>query len=191
METLRVLLILGHLMGFATALYLVMSEDLRFLRAQRLDLDALAKTARSVAWALAALFVTGAAVIWHDTGFSPAEIAARPKLVAKIVVVTVLAMNGAALHWILFPMLKGPRGGNWSCAVLASLLGAVFSVSWLYASFLGVAKPLAGALGLSGFLGLYALALGLGMAGALLVVAPRLRRLMGAAPAAAGLSPAL
>ncbi|MCW3780245.1 hypothetical protein [Defluviimonas salinarum] len=108
---------------------------------------------------------------------------------AKITVVAVLALNGAALHWILFPMLKGPRGGSRRCAVPACLLGAVSSVSWLYASFLGVAKPLASALGLSGFLGLYALALGLAMAGALLIVAPRLRRLMGAAPAAAGLSP--
>ncbi len=178
MEVLRVALIFCHLLGFSVALYLVMREDLRFLLTSRFDLGELAVTARDVSRALALLLVSGAAVIWLDTGFQLEEIAARPKLVAKIIVVSVLTVNGALLHLVLFPMLAGPAARTRPAAILASVLGAVSSVSWLYASFLGVANPLAGQLGLNGFLGLYASAVAGGIVVSLAVVAPRFQRLV-------------
>ncbi|MGB3315346.1 MAG: hypothetical protein WBB85_13110 [Albidovulum sp.] len=159
------------------ALYLVMREDLRFLSTPRLDLHDLHATARGVSGALAVLFLSGASVIWIDTGFDPAEIVARPKLMAKLAVICVLVLNGALMHALLFPLLAGQHLRSRAVALLASLQGAVSSVSWLFATFIGVAKPLAGPLGFEGFMALYALALAGGAAVALTVIAPRFHRL--------------
>lgn len=174
MDFLRVALILLHLLAFAVALYLVMREDLRLLTADRLAPTELEETAHGVGLALSGLFVTGLAVIWVDTGFDAAEILARPKLTAKLLVVAVLTLNGLALHFLLFPRLRQlPAARPTLLARIATAMGAISTVSWLYAAFLGVAGSLTGRLGLGGFLTLYAGLLTVGVFCALALVAPR------------------
>lgn len=179
MITIRILLILSHLMCFSTALFLVMREDIRRLLAERLQIDDLQATAKNVSRALAGLFVTGAVIIYVDTGFVLSEILARPKLAAKISVVLILTANGVAMHHLIFPKLQmtplhRPR---WLCRVACGL-GAVSSVSWLYATFLGIAKPLSEPLGYTGFMAVYAgLVLG-AVAVAQLFIVPRAKALL-------------
>lgn len=184
MVTFRILLILLHLMCFSSALFLVMREDIRLLMADRLQIDALEATAAKVSRALAGLFVTGAAIIYVDTGFVLSEILARPKLVAKISVVLILTVNGAAMHHLIFPKLHlAPlQRPGWLCRMACSL-GALSSVSWLYATFLGIAKPLTEPLGYSGFMVLYAVLVIGAIVGAQIFVAPRAKALLfGASP---------
>lgn len=179
MEILRVFVIFLHLIGFAAALFLVMREDLRLLSAKQLDLVEIESTARSVSRALMALFLTGALIVYVDTGFSAAEILARPKLLAKITVVLILTFNGFLLHWLVLPMLRQrPRRFLRARARLAAALGAVSSVSWVYATFLGIAKPLTDPLGYSGFITVYAVLLAGAVTVAMVFVAPRAELLL-------------
>ncbi len=179
MEILRVFVILFHLIGFAAALFLVMREDLRLLRAEWLDFAEIEATARDVSRALMVLFVTGVLVIYIDTGFSAAEIFARPKLLAKITVVLILTLNGVLLHWLVFPMLRQrPRRFLRARARLVVALGAVSSVSWVYAAFLGIAKPLTDPLGYAGFITAYAVLLAGAVTVAVVFIAPHAELLL-------------
>ena len=67
-----------------------------------------------------------------------------------------------------------PRADPQQAAVMPVVFGAISATSWLYAAFVGVAKPVAAMLGYMGFMGMFA---GLTLAGigfAMLTVRPRL-----------------
>ena len=128
---------------------------------------------RIVGWALAVLWATGAALVVFETGIDLQALMARPKLVAKILVVCVLTLNGAALHRFAFPRLRaGTEGAR---LALAFALGAVSTASWLGAAFIGAARRVAPLLGLFDFLVLYALLLAMAVSAALVLYATRPR----------------
>ena len=178
MESLRVVLLVGHLVAFALALSAVLRGDLLILFASRLHWNPLRAVSRQVLQALLLLAVTGAGLIWLDFGFEPQRMWASPKLLAKLSVVGLLLANAAVLHRLAFPALFSPRPAGRSTAAWISAAGAVSTTSWLFATFLGVARPLARELGYAGFMALYAAALAASLGVALLWVRPRLRRLM-------------
>lgn len=163
----------AHLIAFAIAVATVLHEDLKLLRRPVVDGARLARAARIVGWALAALWASGAALVVFETGLDVQELLARPKLVAKIVVVGVLTINGAALHRFAFPRLLA--GGEGAGLALAFALGAVSTASWLAAAFIGAARRVAPLLGLADFLVLYALLLALAVSAALALYATRPR----------------
>ncbi|MGL4235261.1 hypothetical protein [Tabrizicola sp.] len=178
-EFLRVALILTHLLAFAVAICLVLREDIRLLMSRRLNLEELQATAHNLTLALIALFVTGALLVWVDTGFDPAVMATKPKLLAKFTVVGVLTLNGLILHFVIFPRLARSEGTDLGALpYFAAALGAVSSVSWIFASFLGVAKPLTESFGYLGFITLYAEVLAAGVLFATIVLGPHVRRLI-------------
>src|SRR4051812_19728467 len=92
-----------HVIAFAVAMAEVLRGDLRLLRERRIDALALARTARPVSYALLALWATGVVLVYIDTGFDPAVILGKSKLVAKLIVVAALSANGALLHATAFP----------------------------------------------------------------------------------------
>jgi hypothetical protein len=163
-----------HLVAFALAFAEIVRADFRLLRAPRIDFAGLDTSARLVGVALLALWITGLGLVALDTGFDPAAIAAKPKLVAKLIAVTVLTGNGVLLHHYAFPVLRSGARSHVRVATIAAL-GAVSSVSWTYAAFAGSARLIAGAMSLEGFLLLYGLGLISGIGVAVLVVAPMLR----------------
>jgi hypothetical protein len=133
--------------------------------------------------ALLALWATGLGLIALDTGFDPVAIAAKPKLVTKLIVVTVLTGNGLLLHRFAFPALSGRAFGSTASLSLIAALGAISTVSWLYAAFVGSARLIAGMMNLEAFLALYGIGLVTGIAVAVIAVVPLLRaRLAAAAP---------
>ena len=88
--------------------------------------------------------------------------------------VTVLTVNSLALHLLAFPRMAVPQADPQQAAVLPVVFGAISATSWLYAAFVGIAKPVAAMLGYMGFMGMFA---GLTLAAigfALLTVRPRL-----------------
>lgn len=176
---LRLLALYAHVLAcFAAAAGIVLGDLAVFMR-RRIDHDQLREGTVWVTRALLALWITGLVIIGIDTGFAPAVIASKGKLLAKLTVVTVLTLNGLALHRWALPRLLAPAGDAAyarQAAKVPSLLGAVSACSWLFAAFLGLAKVLASVLGLSGFLELYALSLGLALAVAWVWMRPRLER---------------
>lgn len=160
----------AHVIAFAVTLSAVLREDVRCVLERRIDIAGLRATMRTVCIGLVVLWVTGLTLWAFAAAASPLAWGLTPKLAAKLVVVCLLTINGWALHIWVFPGLVAAgsaarRPGRWPM-----VLGAFSSASWLFAAFLGVARPVSNVLSLNGFMALYAA--GLSFA---LVVALRLR----------------
>lgn len=172
----RQALVYGHIIAFALALATIIKEDVRFLRAKRIDKASLLASAKLVKWLLLALWATGISMIIMDIGTNVSLLLNNPKLVAKLIVVGVLTVNGVLLHFIAFPALVGKPKNPAKAATVAATLGAVSMTSWLYASFLGASRIVTPYLSLYDFAVLYLSGLAIALAVAILVVRGRLER---------------
>ncbi|MDT8999554.1 hypothetical protein RQP53_09770 [Paucibacter sp. APW11] len=164
---LRMVTLYGHVLACFAAAAGVVLGDIAIFMPKRVDRLLLSKAARVVGMALIVLWVTGLALIGIDTGFDVAVIATKSKVLAKLSVVTLLTLNGLALHRWAFPTLAAPQEHPERAAGLPAVLGAISAASWLFAAFLGVAKALVPLLSYAGFMGMYAafvlLAVGFGL----------------------------
>ncbi|WP_052736423.1 hypothetical protein [Aquincola tertiaricarbonis] len=167
-----------HVMAFAVTLSAVLREDLRLLATRRVEPMRLRQTMRVVSAGLAVLWATGLALVAVSAAASPMPWAPNAKLCAKLVVVTLLTLNGCALHVCVFPRLQAGTF-SWTAGLrLPAALGAISSASWVYAAFVGVARPLSPAMPFAGFMALYAaaLAMALFLARVLLGTAPAMHQ---------------
>lgn len=167
---LHVLCVIGAAIGIAFA-------DLSLFRGRQVDMGLLRTGSRLVTGMLGLLWVTGLLIIWIDTGFELAVIAAKPKLVAKVSVAMLLTVNGHLLHRCFFSVLSQPLVNARRAANVAAVMAAVSGASWLCAGFLGLAKPLAAFVDLSGFATIYLVLLCLCGLGVSRWVHPRLLRI--------------
>ncbi|RZL03101.1 MAG: hypothetical protein EOP36_06135 [Rubrivivax sp.] len=151
MEIERMFLLMLHVLCVVGAAIGIALADLSLFRTQRVDRALLRTGSRLVASALGLLWISGLLIIWIDTGFDLAVIAARPKLVAKVLVALLLTLNGHLLHRFFFKAVNRPPTHAGRAASGAAAMAAVSGASWLYAGFLGLAKPLATVIGLPGF----------------------------------------
>jgi hypothetical protein len=158
-------LLFAHVMAFAVTVAAVLREDLRWLLGRRIDPMRLRRTMHTVCIGLAVLWATGLGLWAFAAAASPLPWGLTPKLAAKLVVVSLLTLNGWALHAWVFPGLQaGGAAPSWP----AILLGAFSSASWVFAAFVGVARPMVGVLPFSGFMVLYAASVGLALLAAML-----------------------
>lgn len=164
----------AHVVAFAVALSAVLREDIAIVKARRVDAERLAEAASTLSLALLALWASGLALAVFDIGLDVEALFAKPKLAAKLVVVTALTANGFALHALALPALRSPAVDLDRPAVLPLILGAISTASWLYASFIGVSRLIAPWMRLADFMLIYAVLLICAIAVALLVVRPRM-----------------
>ena len=135
----RLLLLYSHLLLCVFALHTVLSTDWRLLRS-RISARHLLQAHRRVVLLLGGLWLTGGAIVLLD---GASQIAQSPKLVAKLVCVSLLTLNGVLLrHWC-FPRLISERPLQRAEAWALMSCGAVSTTSWLMAGFFGIARPLA------------------------------------------------
>lgn len=174
----RQALVYGHIIAFALALATILKEDARFLRAKRIDSASLLASAKLVKWLLLALWATGIPMVIMDVGTDVSLLLSKPKLVAKLIVVAALTLNGILLHRVAFPMLTGKPKNPVRAATIAATLGAVSMTSWLYAFFLGASRIVAPYFSLYDFMILYLLGLAMAFTVAMFVVRGRLERLL-------------
>ena len=174
-DWLRLALLYSHLLLCAFALVEVLRADVRIVAA-RFTVDGLRRTAHRVAWVLCALWASGLAIVFLDTGFDPGALGATPKLLLKLLTVSVLTANGVVLHWLSFPIVAARVRPTVSQALLLALSGALSTSHWLLAAFVGVARPL-GQWPLETLLTAYLAYVGATLAVATLA-APALRRLL-------------
>jgi len=186
----RMLAIYLHVLALAIGAVAVAFGDFAIFARDRIDMNMLGKAASVATIALLVLWITGLAVIGMDTGFDTELLATKPKLLAKLSVVTVLTINSLGLHLIAFPRMATPQADPQHAALMPVIFGAISATSWLYAAFVGIAKPVAAMLGYAGFMGLF---VGLTLASigfAMLTVRPRLAARLERANASLGaLSP--
>ena len=186
----RMVCIYAHVLAFAAAFVSVALGDFAIFARQRVDLALLARSARNVTLTLAALWITGLAVVWLDTRFDPAAVFRAPKLLAKLSVVLLLTANGVALHRLAFPRFAQVHTDPHRAALLPTVLGAISITTWLYAAFIGIGRAAERPLGFGGFLALYLAALVTGVGLALVQIRPRLASRLLLADAAGGVGKA-
>lgn len=93
-----------------------------------------------------AMWITGLTLIYIRTGFDPANF--TPKLMVKILTVSVLTINAALISRIVMPLMESNRGRSlmqlpFSLKLKLAMVGAVSTSSWLLALGLGTSKVLA------------------------------------------------
>lgn len=175
----RQLLLYGHLLAFAFAFAAVVREDVALLGARRIDPRQLRRTASQLLVLLVLLWVSGLAMLALEGQLDPRLWHRQPKLAAKLTVVALLTVNGGLLHWIAFPLMTRHQRRPGLAATVCVVLGAISGVGWSYAAFLGVARLIAPAMRYRDFLAMYAVLLVLALLIGLVVVRPRLRRVLG------------
>lgn len=171
-------LLYSHVLIFALALAEVLRQDWRLLRAARLDIRELEEVAGRVKWLLVLLWATGIPLVGLTFDWDVSHLITKPKLLTKIIVVLALTLNGVMIHAAVLPMLKSGRATLRYTAVVSCFAGAFSTVSWLYASFVGVARLIAPKLDLIQFVGLYSILLAGGLAFALLILRRRMECLI-------------
>ena len=103
----------------------------------------LTKSAEIMFMALIALWMSGLTLVLIGYIDNPQEYLMNPKLWAKFTVVAILTLNGILLHYFSFPRVTSRRGllGLPTLEqILVTLTGALSTVSWLFACYLGIAR---------------------------------------------------
>jgi hypothetical protein len=104
----------------------------------------LKKTARIMLCALIILWVSGIALVLVGYLDNPEKYLTNQKLWGKFTVVCALTLNGILLHYFSFPRVSSKQGIlnlNAKEQVIVVVTGVVSTVSWLFASYLGIARP--------------------------------------------------
>lgn len=144
----KTFLVYIHLIAACIAVGILLIQDLALskLRGRPMGaeaIDDLQKSGGIVFVALVVLWITGLGLVVQGYLDNPAYLM-NQKLWAKFTVVSILTLNGLFLHYYSFPKLVSAKGfiGQGLSEQLVVLVTAVVSgVSWLYACYLGIARP--------------------------------------------------
>lgn len=142
------LLVYVHLMAACVAVGILLMQDLSLSKTagKRLSIGAvkeLKAAAHMIMMALGVLWASGLVLVIWGVVKDP-EYLLNQKLWAKVAVVVVLTVNGAVLHRFSFPRVVSSTGmiGLGILEKTAVVMtGAVSTVSWLFACYLGIARP--------------------------------------------------
>lgn len=151
----RLALVYVHLIACCVAIGLVLKSDVEMLKdllsgnrsSNHLRSKEMNQLQHVVSLALAVLWATGAWIIAIDTiSKGGLHYFANPKIQAKILLVTLLTLNGVVLHNMVLPWMQ--KAGSllnlsFDRLTLAAFAGTVSAVTWMYAALMGVGRPLA------------------------------------------------
>jgi hypothetical protein len=140
-------LVFLHLLAMAMAVGKMLEYDFRFLRFAHLSPSAersteLLRTKTTMTHALQLLWLTGLGLVYLGYTHAPTYLE-NEKLWMKVVTVSALTLNGVLMHRFAFPHML--RTTPFLALPLGTMLGlgmfaSMSSVSWLFASFLGIAR---------------------------------------------------
>ncbi|WP_323814416.1 DUF2214 domain-containing protein [Cellvibrio sp. NN19] len=145
----KTLIVYAHLLAACVAIGILLIQDLALAKSKGSPLTAtaikdLTKSAEIMFVALVVLWISGLSLVLLGYLENPQQYLMNEKLWAKFTVVSVLTLNGIALHYFSFPRVTSRRGllGLPTFEqILVVLTGALSSVSWLFACYLGIARP--------------------------------------------------
>lgn len=145
----KTLLVYAHLLAACVAVGILLIQDAALAKSRGQALSAtaikdLTKSAEIMFAALAALWVTGLALVVLGFLENPQQYLMNEKLWAKFTVVSVLTLNGIVLHYFSFPRVTSRRGLLGLPGfeqLLVAITGAISTTSWLFACYLGIARP--------------------------------------------------
>lgn len=145
----KTLVVYAHLLAACISIGILLIQDLSLAKSRGKALSAsaikeLTKSAEIMFVALVVLWLTGLALVLLGYLENPQQYLMNEKLWAKFTVVSVLTLNGIALHYFSFPRVTSRRGlldlPTFE-QILVTITGAISSTSWLFACYLGIARP--------------------------------------------------
>lgn len=145
----KTLLVYAHLLAACVSVGILLLQDLALAKTRGNPLPEKMvgdlRTAADIMFAaLVVLWVTGLALVIVGYLDNPQQYLMNPKLWAKFTVVSILTLNGLLLHYFSFPRVvshTGLLGRSPLEQCLIAATGAISSTSWLFACFLGIARP--------------------------------------------------
>lgn len=145
----KTLIVYAHLIATCIAIGTLLIQDWAILKTRGTPLSAietkdLQKSAHIMFLALVALWATGLALVTLGYLENPNKYLTNQKLWGKFSVVSVLTLNGVILHYFSFPRVTSSAGLlklSTKTQMVIVLTGAISTVSWLFASYLGIARP--------------------------------------------------
>lgn len=140
-DVVRSILVFLHLIFFASAFALVFWTDFSILY-RGIEKTLFRKTAALIVLILSMLWITGLGIIYLDTQFILGSFAQKPKLLMKLVCVTILSANGVFLHLVCFKVLMQI---DYLCQTKAKIIcigGSISTSNWLLAAYIGSAAML-------------------------------------------------
>ena len=145
---LKTFIVYAHLLSACVAVGILLIQDLALAKSKGTPLSTtavkdLTKSAEIMFMALIALWMSGLTLVLIGYIDNPQEYLMNPKLWAKFTVVAILTLNGILLHYFSFPRVTSRRGllGLPTLEqILVTLTGALSTVSWLFACYLGIAR---------------------------------------------------
>lgn len=141
-DWLRISLIYCHLLVCAFAITSVLKTDINIVLG-KFSRDDIGRAASEISHLLIALWATGLAIVYIDTGFSPDILATKSKLLLKLLCVITLSINGVVLHHLSFPILtKDANAITATESILLVTTGALSTSHWMLAAFVGLSQPL-------------------------------------------------
>lgn len=142
----KTLIVYAHLLATCAAIGTIVITDLRLMAKALGYRVVIPKPERFETYviivALAGLYVTGAVIVYLGLQSNP-EYLDNQKLQAKLVLVGLLTLNAVVLHKAVFPILGRSRtvsrwsGREW---FTVSISVSLSNSTWLFCSFLGVAR---------------------------------------------------
>jgi hypothetical protein len=147
--TMKTLIVYAHLLAACVAIGIMVIQDLAIARSRGKPLAAeasreLKKSAEIIVVALIGLWLSGLTLVLLGYLENPQQYLFNEKLWAKFTVVCLLTINGVFLHFYSFPRvtsIKGVLSLSVFEQTLVAMTGAISSVSWLFACYLGIARP--------------------------------------------------
>jgi hypothetical protein len=145
----KTLLVYAHLLAACVSVGILLIQDSALAQSRGKALSAtaikdLTKSAEIMFIALIVLWISGLALVLLGYLENPQQYLMNEKLWAKFTVVSVLTLNGILLHYFSFPRVTSRRGllGLPTFEqILVTITGAISSTSWLFACYLGIARP--------------------------------------------------
>lgn len=145
----KTLLVYAHLLAACVSVGILLIQDSALAKSRGNPLSAhaikdLTRSADVMFIALVVLWITGLALVLLGFLENPQQYLMNEKLWAKFTVVSVLTLNGIALHYFSFPRVTSRQGLLGLPAfeqIAVTLTGAISSTSWLFACYLGIARP--------------------------------------------------
>lgn len=151
-----------HLMFFVLAFALLVRGYRKMFVDKKIDLDETKKTSKIIALLLLGLWISGAYLIYMNSGFDVAKIKESPEMMAKLFVVLVLTANTFVLSGLVLPSLHNNANIKGRGSSLIAAVGAVNIVSWAYTAFIGATRVLAPTMTFNTYIELYGMFLALG-----------------------------
>jgi hypothetical protein len=145
----KTLIVYVHLISACIAVGILLIQDLALAKTRGKalfpnEIEELKRAATTISRALVVLWISGLTLVLIGYLDNPREYLLNEKLWAKFAVVVVLTVNGVLLHHFSFPRVCSQGGllglGNIE-KTLVALTGSTSTISWLFACYLGIARP--------------------------------------------------